>query len=177
MPGVMIMEENNIKLQVAGFLDNSLVNGEGMRSVLFVSGCRHNCEGCHNKAMQDFNYGDSIYLKEILSRIEGNMPIIRGVTLSGGEPFEQAEELYQLSLGIKTLGLSIWCYTGYTFEQLAECNNHSRKKLLNSIDVLVDGKFQIDKKYKGLKYMGSSNQRIINVKDSIKEHKIIQIKY
>lgn len=171
------MEENNIKLQVAGFLDNSLVNGEGMRSVLFVSGCRHNCEGCHNRAMQDFNYGDSIYLKEIVSRIEENMPIIKGVTLSGGEPFEQAEELYQLSCEIKALGLNIWCYTGYTFEQLITGSNDSRKKLLHCIDVLVDGKFQMDKKCKGLKYKGSSNQRIIDVKKSVKEHKIIEIKY
>ncbi|MDF2881922.1 MAG: nrdG [Clostridiaceae bacterium] len=171
------MEESNIRLQVAGFLDNSLVNGQGMRSVLFVSGCRHNCEGCHNREMQNFKYGDSIYIKEVVNRIKDNMPIIKGVTLSGGEPFEQAEKLYQLSKEIKALGLSIWCYTGYTFEQLIEFNDDSCKKLLECIDVLVDGKFEIDKKYKGLKYRGSSNQRIIDVKSSIKEHKIIEINY
>lgn len=171
------MEENNIMLQLAGFLDNSLVNGEGMRSVVFVSGCNHNCIGCHNKVMQDFKYGDSIYIKEVVNRIKDNMPIIKGVTLSGGEPFEQAEKLYQLSKEIKALGLSIWCYTGYTFEQLIEFNDNSCKKLLQCIDVLVDGEFKIDKKDKGLKYRGSSNQRIIDVKNSIKGHKIIEINY
>lgn len=171
------MERNNIKLQVAGFLDNSLVNGPGLRSVVFTSGCNHKCEGCQNAAMQDFSYGEQINISEVYERIKDNIPIIRGVTFSGGEPLEQAAALSELGSRIKKLGLNLWCYTGYTFEYILnnEENRAGWSGLLSSIDVLIDGKFEKDKCDSGLKYRGSSNQRIIDVKESLKEGKIVTI--
>lgn len=157
------MECLNKSLQVAGFLDNSLVNGEGLRSVLFVSGCRHNCHGCHNSAMQDFSYGDAVSLKEILGRIESNIPLIKGVTFSGGDPFEHAEALSELAGRIKGMGLNVWCYSGYTYEEIISSNDERKIELLKNIDVLVDGRFDASKKEGAPKYAGSSNQRVIKL--------------
>ncbi|KAJ49862.1 anaerobic ribonucleoside-triphosphate reductase activating protein [Clostridium tetanomorphum] len=170
----MKCDVNIDKLQVAGFLDNSLANGKGLRSVLFLSGCIHNCKGCHNKLMQDFSYGEKVSLDNIILRIKRNMPLIKGVTFSGGEPFEQADKLSKLSKLVKKENLNIWCYTGYTFEYiLNNMNNNGWKELINNVDILVDGRFEEDKVEQGLKYKGSSNQRIINVRESFKKNKII----
>ena len=162
-------------LQVAGFLDNSLSNGKGLRSVLFLSGCNHKCRGCHNLPMQDFKYGDKVNIDEIIQRIKNNVPIIRGVTFSGGEPLEQAENLAKLASMIKKENLNIWCYTGYEFEYIMDNmdNINGWKSLIQNIDVLVDGAFQQDKIKSNLKYKGSSNQRIIDVKKSIETKKVI----
>jgi len=157
------MEYLKKALQVAGFLDNSLVNGEGLRSVLFVSGCRHNCQGCHNSCMQDFNYGDNVSLGEVLNRIKKNIPLIKGVTFSGGDPFEQADALCILAEGIKDMGLNIWCYSGYTYDEILNSNDNNKLRLLNKIDVLVDGRYDEKLKRGSLKYTGSSNQRIIRL--------------
>ncbi|WP_423243355.1 anaerobic ribonucleoside-triphosphate reductase activating protein [Clostridium rectalis] len=166
------------KLQIAGFLDNSLVNGSGLRSVVFVAGCRHNCKGCHNLAMQDFKYGDNVNIKDVFFRIKKNIPLIKGVTFSGGEPFEQANGLKNLATMIKGEKLNIWCYTGYTFEYILKNlkANDGWEGLLYSIDVLVDGRFDINKMKDAIKYTGSSNQRIIDVKESIKKNKVIILK-
>lgn len=147
-----------MNLQVAGFLDHSTVNGSGFRSVLFVSGCHHACPGCHNQAMQDFSYGESLSIMTLLERIKKNKPLLEGVTFSGGEPFEQCEVLSELAKLIKQEGLDLWCYSGYTYEQLkADSNKHC---LLNLIDVLVDGPFIQSKANSELKFRGSSNQHI-----------------
>lgn len=167
----------DMELQAAGFLDNSLVNGEGLRSVVFVSGCRSNCEGCQNKDMQDFNYGDKVSVKDIFYRIKRNIPIIRGVTFSGGEPFEQAEALACLAEYVKGEGLSLWCYSGYTYEFIMENLDKKAgwKALMEYVDVLVDGRFEKDKLQPGLRFRGSSNQRIIDVKKSKLQGKVIPI--
>lgn len=157
------MEYLKKSLQVAGFLDNSLVNGEGLRSVLFVSGCRHKCPGCHNNSMQEFDYGDKVSLMEILERIKSNVPLINGVTFSGGDPFEQAQELSWLAGEIKAMGLNIWCYSGYTYGEILESQDTNKIGLLKKIDVLVDGKYEEKLKKGSLKYTGSSNQKIIRL--------------
>ena len=162
-----------MKLQIGGFLDNSLVNGEGLRSVIFVSGCYHNCENCHNKAMQHFDYGDSASTDDILQRLVKNIPIISGVTFSGGEPFESELALSKLSEKIRTLGLNIWCYSGYTYEEIIHSEDCNKLRLLSLIDVLIDGKFHEELKEDASKYTGSSNQRIIDVQKSILENEII----
>lgn len=154
-----------IKLQVAGFLDNSLVNGKGMRSVVFVSGCSHNCKNCQNKTMQDYGYGDNVTVYDVFERIKSNIPIITGVTFSGGEPFDQAEALSELAAEIKKLGLNVWSYTGYTYEEILKSGDKNKLKLLHSIDTLVDGPFIEELKEGAPKYMGSTNQRIVKVKD------------
>ncbi len=162
-----------MKLQIGGFLDNSLVNGDGMRSVVFVAGCKHNCKNCHNKDMQDFSYGDSVSVGDILQKIKKNTPIIKGVTLSGGEPFDSPLGLSKLSEGIRELGLNIWCYSGYTFEEIMHSGDSCKINLLRDIDVLIDGKFDEGLKLDASKYTGSSNQRIIDTRKSILENEII----
>lgn len=148
-------------LKVAGFLNHSTVNGEGFRSVLFLSGCLHHCPGCHNPEMQSFKYGDEVPIQVILDKIKKNLPLIDGVTLSGGDPFEQATSLTPFLQEIKRLGLSIWVYTGYTYEELLqkpECHF-----MLEHIDVLVDGPFIAQLQTTTQKYVGSSNQRILQL--------------
>ena len=147
-----------MNLQVAGFLEHSTVNGMGFRSVLFVSGCHHACSGCHNEAMQNPAYGESLSISEIYQRIIKNKPIIDGVTFSGGEPFEQASALAELATLLKAEGLSIWCYSGYTYQMLFQ--NEHYAPLLNLVDVLVDGPFIASLADSNLKYKGSSNQHI-----------------
>lgn len=163
------------KLQVGGFLDNSLVNGKGLRAVLFLSGCNHKCQGCHNQELQCYSYGEEVTTEDVINRIKQNIGIIRGVTYSGGDPMEQPHSLLVLTKEIKKLNLNIWCYTGYTYEEIIE--NEDKYKLLKEIDVLVDGPFLMKLKDEGLKYKGSSNQRIIDVQKSLKENSIVQIEY
>ncbi|MBZ9684950.1 anaerobic ribonucleoside-triphosphate reductase activating protein [Clostridium estertheticum] len=162
-----------MKLQIGGFLDNSLVNGDGMRAVVFVSGCMHKCVSCQNQVMQGFDYGDSVSVHDILSKIAKNMPIIKGVTFSGGEPFESALALSKLSEGVRNLGLNIWCYSGYTYEEIIHSGDKDKLALLRYIDVLIDGKFNEELKVGACKYTGSSNQRIIDIGKSILKNEII----
>jgi anaerobic ribonucleoside-triphosphate reductase activating protein len=162
-----------VELQIGGFLHNSLVNGDGIRSVVFVSGCIHNCVGCQNEVMQDFNYGDSVSIDDIMLKIVSNMPIIKGITLSGGEPFEISMSLSKLSQKVKDLGLNIWCYSGYTYEEIINNGDKDKLRMLNFIDVLIDGKFNESLMEGASKYTGSSNQRIIDVQKSISGNKII----
>ena len=102
-------------LQVAGILDHSTVNGEGFRTTLFLSGCTHNCPGCHNPATHDPNFGESIPIEDLLIRIKKHLPLIDGVTLSGGDPFEQPEGVYTLLTALKALHVNTWVYTGYIY--------------------------------------------------------------
>lgn len=163
-----------MQLQVAGFLDNSLVNGKGIRSVLFVSGCRHNCNGCHNKEMQSYEYGDKVDIKDIYERIVSNIPLIKGVTFSGGEPFDKAVELTVLAKMLKEKGLNIWCYTGYNLEDIMKNKKNTQwKELLKNIDILVDGKFDEENINSICKYIGSANQRIIDVPKTLIEDSIV----
>ncbi len=162
-----------MKLQIGGFLHNSLVNGDGNRSVIFVSGCMHSCLSCQNEFMQDFNYGDTVSLSDIMQKIKKNIPIIKGVTFSGGEPFESAVALSKLSEEIRGLGLNIWCYSGYKYEELVYSGDSDNLRLLSFIDVLVDGKF-VESLIEGAsKYTGSSNQRVIDVKKSILKNEVV----
>lgn len=155
-----------MKIQIAGKIENSMVNGKGMRFVLFMSGCKHNCLGCHNKAMQDFNYGDEWEVDELFEYIKTHSYLVNGITYSGGDPFEQPEPLIVLSKRIKEeLNKDIWCYTGYVLEDLLAMQDTNKKELLKYINVIVDGKFEKDNMKDALKYTGSANQRIIELKD------------
>ena len=154
-------------MKVASILQNSLRNGEGTRLVIFFSGCSHHCKGCHNEHIWNKECGIEMSIEEILEYIKNNMPIINGVTLSGGEPFEQAKDAAMLACNVKTLGLNVWTYTGYTYEQLRIIDSLDIKVLLKSTDVLVDGRFIEELKDDTLKYRGSSNQSILKLKDGV----------
>lgn len=166
--------EKTIKL--SGIAYESLVNGPGMRRVFFAQGCKHNCKGCFNPDTHDFNGGEERDVDELIKDTLNN-PILRGVTFSGGDPWEQADKFAYMAKVFKDNGLDIWSYTGYTFEYIIE-NKDERSgwsDLLNNIDVLVDGKFEEDKMKDGIKFKGSTNQRIIDVKESLRLNKIIII--
>lgn len=162
------------KIRLAGIAYESLVNGPGMRRVFFSQGCKHNCKGCFNPDTHDFNGGEEKDMDELLKDVLCN-PIIKGVTFSGGDPFERADKFSYMAKILKDNNKNIWCYTGYTFEEIMNNieNNEGWKDLISNIDILVDGKFEEDKKEEGLKFRGSSNQRIINVKESLKSKKIV----
>jgi anaerobic ribonucleoside-triphosphate reductase activating protein len=165
-------------MKIAGFYDESISNGLGWRAVLFVSGCPHHCPGCHNKEAQNFDYGTEFDKEGIIKRIEQNS-ILKGITISGGEPLCEENAIHVLDF-IKTLKqrkpeFNIWCYTGYTVEQLMETKNEYIKQCLEQIDVLVDGEFKETLKDPTLKFRGSKNQRIIDLKSTSKVHKVIEL--
>ncbi len=164
-----------MKIRMAGIANDSIVDGEGIRFTLFVQGCPHNCEGCHNPQTHDFNSGYIDDTDKILEQIKQN-PLLDGVTFSGGEPFCQAEALSYLGKQLKGLGYDIVTYTGYTFEYLLEHGNKENKwlDLLKVSDFLVDGRFELDKKRWDLRFRGSSNQRYLDCKESLKQGKAIE---
>ena len=165
-------------MNMAGFYDESISNGTGWRAVLFVSGCPHGCPGCHNKAAQNYNYGEKFNKEEIINRIKDNS-ILKGITISGGEPLCK-ENMPEVLDFIKTVrkekpNFNVWCYTGYTMEELVNRHDEITNNCLKEIDVLVDGEFVEAKKDPNLKFRGSSNQRILDVQKCIQEHSIIPI--
>lgn len=166
-------------MKIAGFYDESISNGLGWRAVLFVSGCPHHCPGCHNKEAQDFNYGEEFNEEEILKRIKENS-ILNGITISGGEPLckENVPGVLKFIKDVKKIRpeFNVWCYSGYTLDQLIDRNDEETNKCLNEIDVLVDGRFVEEKKDPTLKFRGSSNQRILDLKPSLQTHKFIEYK-
>lgn len=166
---------NNL-IRLSGIEYESLVNGPGMRRVFFSQGCKHNCKGCFNPETHDFNGGILCNMDELINDVSNN-PIIKGITFSGGDPFEQADKFSYMAKAFKKINLNIWCYTGYLFEDLLNIKDGSVKSLLNNIDVLVDGKFIIDQKSDSLKFRGSKNQRIIDVKQSLEYGIVIELNY
>ena len=123
-------------VRLAGIAYESLVNGPGMRRVYFAQGCRHNCNGCFNKETHDFNGGELKNMDELIKDAIGN-PMLTGITFSGGDPLEQAENFAYMAKAFKKAGLNIWCYTGYTFEQILNMikENKALKELIDNIDV------------------------------------------
>lgn len=155
-------------------------NGVGIRVSLFVSGCNHHCKGCFNAEAWDFNYGKVFTDDTINEIIEALKPsYINGLSLLGGEPLDpkNQEGILQLLRKVKEVypEKSIWCYSGYLYEYLLEQSktNEITKEIISYLDILVDGKFDIDKKDITLLFRGSSNQRIIDVKNSLKENDLV----
>lgn len=164
-----------MQIRIAGTENDSIVDGPGMRFTLFVQGCPHNCDGCHNPQTHDFNGGEIKDTDEIVAKIRKN-PLLDGVTFSGGEPFCQCLALYEIGKKVKEMGLSIITYTGYTIEYLLENGNDDNNylKLLSVTDFLIDGEYEKDKKSYLLNFKGSSNQRAIDVKRTMAEKKVIE---
>ena len=158
-----------MKLRIAGTVNDSIVDGPGIRFTVFVQGCPHNCRGCHNPQTHDFNGGTITDTEELLEKIKSN-PLLDGVTFSGGEPFCQAGTLASLGKEIKKLGLNIVTYTGYTFEQLYSSREQNNwNDLLKVTDVLIDGPFILEQKDWEIKFRGSSNQRYIDCQKSLEQ--------
>lgn len=169
-------------IRIAGIEKESTVDGEGVRYVIFTQGCNHNCPGCQNPQTHSFTDGNDVEITELLTDILIN-PLLDGITLSGGDPFFQAKECEKLALAVKKQGLTVWAYTGFIFEEFIKfienkpCDKRINKdmiKLLKTVDILVDGPFIIDKKSLDCIFRGSSNQRLIDVKQSLKKKKAIE---
>ena len=152
-------------------------NGPNVRVTLFVSGCTNECEGCFNKDLKDFNYGHKWNNKiedEFIDYI--NNPNIKGVNILGGEPMDQIKDNDLVNL-LKRINeetkKSIWLWSGHLYEDILK--NDKRREILSYVDVLIDGRFELEKRDISLKYRGSNNQRVIDVKKSLAENKVIEI--
>jgi len=162
-----------MKIRLASELQpDSIVDGEGVRTVIWTQGCAHHCKGCHNKQTWDFKGGFLIDVEEIkkqISKLQGQ----QGITLSGGDPLFQVKPITEIAKYAQSLGLNVWCYTGFLFEQLLE--KKETKNFLKYVDVLVDGKFEIEKFSLNIDFRGSKNQRIIDVQKSLETKKTVLI--
>ncbi|MDR1479537.1 MAG: anaerobic ribonucleoside-triphosphate reductase activating protein [Planctomycetaceae bacterium] len=153
---------NCTKIRVAGLAEESVVDGPGIRFVVFAQGCLRGCPDCHNPQTHDLKGGNEIAIDEILAMIDSN-PLLDGVTFSGGEPFLQANSLAKLAKYCHSRSLSVVVYTGYYYEEiLAKPDNQGWQELLQQTDILIDGPFEREKKTTELAFCGSSNQRILN---------------
>ena len=169
------MEKGFVRLAAPDIQCDSIVDGEGIRSVIWFQGCSHHCKECQNPETWDFNAGYETSIDDVKKMID-DLELQAGVTFSGGDPMMQVEALEELAAYVKEKGMNVWVYTGYTYEELmklAESNEHYRS-VLNYIDYLVDGRFEIAKKSFDVIFRGSTNQRIIDVQASLKENKIVE---
>ncbi|HIW57667.1 MAG TPA: anaerobic ribonucleoside-triphosphate reductase activating protein [Firmicutes bacterium] len=165
------LSELSEEIRIAGVVKESIVDGPGIRYVVFVQGCPHGCEGCHNPATHDFSGGYDVPLSKIFEDFKKN-PLLSGVTFSGGEPFCKADKLLKLGRMIKSLGKSIVIYSGYTFEELLK-NAEENENIINLLkisDILIDGRFELKLKSLSLRFRGSSNQRVIDLKKTFENY-------
>ena len=162
-----------MKIRLAAYLQpDSIVDGEGIRTVIWTQGCPHHCPGCHNASTWDFNEGALIDVKDVIEELK-TIKNQDGITLSGGDPVCQSDACYEISKAAHEMGLNVWCYTGYTYEMML--TNPKMRRLLDRIDVLVDGKFIQEEKSYDIYFRGSRNQRIIDVPKSLKEEKVVLV--
>ena len=160
-------------LDLSGIVSDSIVDGPGIRTTIFCQGCPHHCQGCHNPETWEFGCGTAMEEEQILQIVESN-PLCKGVTFSGGEPFAQAEGFARLATMLKEKGYEVASYTGYTFEQLLQ-GTPSQRKLLETVDVLIDGPFIMAEKSLELNFRGSRNQRILDVPKSLAAGKAVEV--
>lgn len=151
---------------------DSIVDGEGIRTVIWTQGCSHNCFMCHNPQTHAFDGGEEVEVDDVLERLE-TLEGQAGITFSGGDPMFQPKQCAAIARYAHTLGLNVWAYTGFTFEQLLESKNKDMIDFLNEIDVLIDGKFIVELKSLDAIFRGSTNQRIIDVSKSLKQKKVV----
>lgn len=150
-----------------------VANGPGIRTTIFVTGCTHKCHNCFNEDYQDFDFGDPWTQKETDEVIEDlKLDEVKGLTVLGGEPFQNEVDLLQVLRDIKKeVQKDIWIFSGYTYEEILK--DQDKKKLLEECDILVDGRFVEALKDLNLRFRGSSNQRIIDVQKSLNENKVV----
>lgn len=160
------------KLRIAGTVQDSIVDGPGIRFVIFTQGCPHHCPGCHNPQTHDFAGGYEVNSEELIQKMEEN-PLLSGVTFSGGEPFCQAEALVPIAEAVKAAGKHLMVYTGYLYEQLLAMKDPFVQRLLELADVLVDGPFILAERNLTLQYRGSENQRVIDLKKTKEAGEIV----
>lgn len=156
-------------LNVLRIVDGTSVDGPGLRTSIYLAGCHHHCEGCHNEQSWDFAGGQPMTIDEIIAHVDEQD---FDVTLSGGDPMYHATELLPLVKALKESGRNVWCYTGFLYEEVLE--NIAMRRLLDYIDVLVDGPFILSRRDISLLFKGSDNQRLIDIPQSLHCGKVIE---
>lgn len=155
-------------IRLASLIHDSIVDGEGLRTVVFTQGCPHNCPGCHNQRSIPFDGGTvmniDVVIQDILKRNLGR------VTFSGGEPFVQAENCYRIAVVLRERGYNLWSYSGYTMDALLRHRDPYVRKFLEQLDILIDGRFILAERSLQTLFRGSKNQRIIDVPASLREN-------
>lgn len=147
-------------MRIAGIIDESIVDGPGIRTVIFTQGCGHHCKGCHNPETWDYDGGKDVNVNDLIERVMSN-PLVKGITISGGDPFYQDVQLTDLCRSAKGAGLEVAVYTGFLFEEIRNLY------AMQYIDIIVDGPFVEAERTLDLKFRGSRNQRIIDVQKSL----------
>ncbi len=163
-----------MKIKIAGIVSESIVDGPGIRFTVFMQGCPHHCPGCHNPQTHDPASGEWMETEEIITQFAQNS-FLKGITLSGGDPFCQPLAAAELARAAHQYGKDVITYTGYTFEQLLSGAVAHADALLEQTDILIDGRFEQEKKSLALRFRGSSNQRAIDCKESLKFSRAVEI--
>ena len=154
-----------MKLSIIKIVESTTVDGPGLRTTVYSAGCSHRCKGCHNPQSWDISYGEMVDVEEVAKRL---LSTGEDITFSGGDPIFQIEGFTELASIIKKKSnRNIWCYTGYTFEQLIK--KPQSRELLKNIDVIVDGRFEETEKDEKTLFRGSRNQRLIDVQKSLQQ--------
>ncbi len=152
-------------MRIANLVSDSIVDGPGLRLTVFTQGCLHACPGCHNPETHDPHGGQEVSCEQILEKLKEN-PLTEGLTISGGEPFLQAEDCARLAAAAQEMGLSVWVYSGFRYEALLAAKNAGYEALLEQTDVLVDGPYLAAERDLQLLFRGSRNQRVIDLRRS-----------
>ena len=160
-------------IRIFGIVNDSIVDGPGFRLAIFTQGCPHNCEGCHNPESHAFDGGRLMTTDEIIEKMRAN-PLLDGITLTGGDPFCQPLPCIELARAAHAAGLNVWAYSGWTFEEIYA--DSDMRALLENVDVLVDGPYVARLRTLEKRFMGSQNQRAIDVKKSLEEGRAIEIR-
>ena len=169
------MEQSKEYIRLAADLQSdSIVDGPGLRTVIWAQGCSHHCKGCQNPQTWDFNGGGLVpieMVKEAIDELENQ----DGITFSGGDPMFQVEACLEIAKYCKEKGYNIWVYTGFTYEEIMKMSkkNPSYKEFLSYIDILVDGRFILKERDLSLLFRGSRNQRLIDVKKTLEKNEVV----
>lgn len=166
-----------MKIRLASDIQtDSIVDGEGIRAVIWTQGCSHHCPGCHNQITWDFDGGFEVDVEDVLQEIS-SLKSQDGITFSGGDPLFQVDACLEIAKFAKKQGLNIWCYTGFTFEKLMQMNekNPHILEFLECVDVLVDGPFIMKERSLDLQFKGSRNQRIIDMPKTLEKKEIVLV--
>ena len=156
-----------MKIQLSGIVNDSIVDGLGIRMAIFTQGCLHHCPGCHNPQTHPLDGGTEWDTEKLKEKMQEN-PLLDGITLTGGDPFVQPGPCAQVAKDAHALGLNVWTYTGYTYEELRMTDDPDVKALLDETDVLIDGRFYQSLRSLELQFRGSKNQRVIDMNETRK---------
>ena len=169
------MQQNKGYIRLAADLQSdSIVDGPGLRTVIWTQGCSHCCKGCQNPQTWDFKGGGLVPIDMVLSAID-ELERQSGITFSGGDPMFQPEACSEIAAYCKDKGYNIWVYTGFTYEELMKMSEKKPiyREFLSNVDVLVDGKFIMEKRNLNLLFRGSSNQRLIDIPKTLESGEIV----